>query len=294
MTQEFHGQVGEVAGRDIVNHHHAKGRPLTKDERRSLNNYVKQLEDEYGESGKQTWTSIHRILGNDNIEEMSIEQLKPTEAILQLLLSNAQLKRQAASAGNDPDLTTKLRLLADQLSSAIAERDDLKTKLVQYHQAYTSLEKRFKSQARDLEASESKYSRLMEAADEVSLINERNKAAVSDLANVRHSARRLRIWALLALTVAAAGGYGTYAFRQQAIAARSALNGCSFGGKPYSLGSIIDNPQAPDIQCVSMGNGRRPEWQPLASTEAAKSASQRKSSTIVRKPKSGPQWSAPD
>lgn len=230
--------------------------------------------------------------GNDNIEEMSIEQLKPTEAILQLLLSNAQLRRQAAPAGNDPDLSIKLRYLADQLSSAIAERDEVKTKLLQYHQAYANLEKRVKSKERDLEASERKYSRLMDAADEVSQMNERNKAAISELTNVRHSVRRLRLWALLALTVAAAGAYGTYVFRQQAIAAISALNGCSFGGKPYSLGSIIDNPQAPDIQCVSMGNGRRPEWQPLTSTEAAKSASQRKSSTTVRKPKSGPQWSA--
>ncbi|ALS60686.1 hypothetical protein [Pandoraea norimbergensis] len=271
MTQEFHGQVGEVAGRDIVNHHHSKGRPLTKDERRSLNNYVKQLEDEYGESGKQTWTSIHRILGNDNIEEMSIEQIKPTEAILQLLLSNAQLKRQAASAGNDPDLTVKLRLLADQLSSVIAERDKIKTQLVQYHQAYTSLEKRFKSQTRDLEASENKYSRLMDAADEVSQINERNKAAVSALANVRHSVRRLRILALLAFAAAATGGYGTYAFREKALTAQSALNGCAFDGKPYSVGSIIDNPQAPDIQCVAMGSGRRPEWQQTSNNPKARS-----------------------
>lgn len=252
---------GGVAARDIVNHHHAKGRLLTKEERRTLNNYVKQLEDEYGEPGKQTWTSIHRILGNDSIEAMSIDQLKPTEAILQLLLSNAQLRRQSVSAGNDPDLAGKLHEVVNSLATVTAERDKLKQFVAQYYRTYNSLEERHKAQTTAFRSLEEKYSKLLDDAVRLSGNSKRGLAAVSQLDAETRRSKRLKVYLGLTLFLICAMGYGALAFRNQAVAARAAIGGCQYEGKTYSLGSVIDNPDAPDIECRPGPSGRPPTWQ---------------------------------
>lgn len=128
MTQEFQGPVGDVAGRDVIKYNHVS-RLLTKDERRTLNNLVRQLTDDFGESGQQTWTSIHRILGIDNTEAMHLDHYKPTEAILQLLLENAGLRRTTGCAENDTAqckvvqssiATERKRLLASIIVAGLA------------------------------------------------------------------------------------------------------------------------------------------------------------------------------
>lgn len=252
---------GGVAARDIVNHHHGKGRLLTKDERRTLNNYVKQLEDEYGEPGKQTWTSIHRILGNDSIEAMSIDQLKPTEAILQLLLSNAQLKRQAVSAGNDPDLTAKLRDVVTSLSTVSAERDKLKQYVAQYYRTYNSLEERHNSQTAAYKSLEIKYSKLLDDAVRLSQNRKQADAAIGQLHVETRRSGRLKVCLGLSLVLICAVGYSAFTYRNQWIAARAAIGGCQYEGKTYSLGSVIDNADAPDIECRPSASGRPPTWQ---------------------------------
>lgn len=116
--QEINGPLtGDVAGRDIHNHHHAQGRLLTRAERRALHDRVKQLERDYDISGKQTWQAIHRIIGVDSIEELHLEQLRPTECILQLLLENAQLRAaesDTADMSEDPATAAALTRLTER------------------------------------------------------------------------------------------------------------------------------------------------------------------------------------
>jgi len=51
---------------------------------------------------------------------------------------------------------------------------------------------------------------------------------------------------------------------------------CEFDGKPYSIGGIIDNPQAPDIECVGSTNGDKPHWQAMTSPVPVKRPVQRR------------------
>ncbi|AHI67967.1 putative gp47 [Burkholderia thailandensis H0587] len=53
-------------------------------------------------------------------------------------------------------------------------------------------------------------------------------------------------------------------------ALRAESAGCMFEGRSYAVGSIIDNPAAPDIECVRMTAGSVPEWQTLKPNRIAR------------------------
>ncbi|KGS08517.1 putative phage membrane protein [Burkholderia sp. ABCPW 111] len=53
-------------------------------------------------------------------------------------------------------------------------------------------------------------------------------------------------------------------------ALRTESTGCMFEGKSYAVGSIIDNPSAPDIECVRTPAGSLPEWQTLRPSRVAR------------------------
>ncbi|AOJ06375.1 hypothetical protein [Burkholderia mayonis] len=58
-------------------------------------------------------------------------------------------------------------------------------------------------------------------------------------------------------------GYKAHDATNALYALRAESTGCTFEGRPYAVGSIIDNPSAPDIECIRPAMDRVPEWQTL-------------------------------
>ncbi|MCG8991467.1 hypothetical protein LH427_04810 [Laribacter hongkongensis] len=268
MTQEFRGPVGDVAGRDIINHHHGSGRLLTREERRALNNLVKQLEEEFGEPGRQTWKSIHNILGIDSIEVMHLEHFKPTEAMLQLLIENAQL-RQSAADGADEDA---LRLQLDQSASALTKLTERNSELVAQlkgaRQAKADLEARLNQQSDELQNTTAKLNRALGEPKRVVGMCPQCKTSSALIATARKRLIVLTL-AVVALTVTAGFfGFKAYASASAVRAAEARLQRCEFDGNTYTVGSIIDNKDAADLECVLGKDGAPPQWHPIDSKVA--------------------------
>lgn len=251
---------GDYIGRDQyheVNHIHAtSSRLLTRDERRTLHNLVKQLEDEYGESGRKTWKSIHNILGVDNIEVMHLEHYKPTEAILQLLIENAQIRLNA----DDDVVRTQLDQSASALTKLTERNADLSANLMKYQQAFANLDVRYKKQTADLQSVETDLKR---SQNETKYAFVQNKEAKAIIAATRR--RLLFSFFVIGLSVLGAifWGYKSHAFARNTPQLEVSRSICEFGGKPYTIGSILDNTNAPDVECVASTKGQSPQWQAI-------------------------------
>lgn len=216
--QEIKGDfTGQLAGGDIVNHNYTQGRLLTKAERVELHRLVQRLENDFGEPGWQTWKFLHRTIGVENIEVMCLDHLGPAETILNLLLERARL------------------------------RADLKSKMEEFQQsgkALTSLTERNSQLAVQLKQAQQAAAALHQ---KVSAIKPAESCAKCETATkvVAVTRRRLLFSSGIAALGIAAAAFFAYQARGQVKAV------CEFEGKPYTVGSIIDNDDAADIECVS-------------------------------------------
>ncbi|PAK13980.1 MULTISPECIES: hypothetical protein [Burkholderia cepacia complex] len=265
--------VGDVAGRDIVNVHAIRARPLTKEERRKLNGYVRKLDSDYGQSGKQTWSSIHKILGVNSIEEIHVEQYSPTEAILLQLLEIAELR---TSIGVSTE------------GSGERANAQLARELEEQRRSYMDLEARFKKQAEAMQSLRTSASKAEGKADktldgalrmadtvtnlkrqlEVSENGRREIASTLKAAQSKLGSMRLNLLALSVALVVAAVSVAVIWYKADSSAKalqvmEAQSNACMFAGKPYAVGSVIDNAEAPDIECVAGVRGGQPAWKQI-------------------------------
>ena len=119
----------DFVGRDQhheINHIHAiTSRPLTKDERRTLNKLAKKLTEVYGELEQPTWPPIHQLFGVDDNQAMHFDHYKPAEAILELRIMNAELRCDTSVEDND----TALRFLLKQANNTIQAQNSFNAEL---------------------------------------------------------------------------------------------------------------------------------------------------------------------
>lgn len=265
--------AGDIAGRDIVNVHAIRARPLTKEERRTLNGYVRKLDSDFGQSGKQTWSSIHKILGVNSIEEMHVEQYSPAEAILLQLLEIAELR-------------TSIGVVIEESSGRANAQ--LARELDEQKRSYMDLEARFKKQAEAMQSLRTSASRAAGKADktldgalrmadtvsslkrqlEVSENSRRETAATLKTAQTKLASMRLNLVALSVALVAAAVSVAVIWYKaDSSVKALQIMEAqrkeCMFAGKPYAVGSVIDNAEAPDIECVAGVRGSEPAWKQI-------------------------------
>ncbi|KWZ43762.1 hypothetical protein WS72_13450 [Burkholderia savannae] len=250
---------------------------------------MSRLDQEFGQSGAQTWSSIHRILGVNSIEDIHLEQYNPTEAILQQLFEIAQLRSSLANRGDGAD--ESVPIVQEALTTLTERNGRLVTELDQQRRAYGELEQRFKKQAdamQSLRAStataEGKANRwmdsLLKAADRVEELQKEianqetrvaNLTASLAVAEERAGSAKLNFRAIaVALFFATACGavlwYKAHSSEKALAQLQSQSKQCMFAGKPYAIGSIIDNPSAPDVECVLSEHGKSPEWRTIKQT----------------------------
>ncbi|WP_175872020.1 hypothetical protein [Burkholderia sp. BCC0397] len=255
-----------VAGRDVVNHHYGQGRLLTRAERADLNKLVRQLEIEFGTPGWQTWKFLHRTIGVENIETMYLIHRDPAETILGLLLDRAKLQQTPPS----PQSTTS----TDSVALANTKRE------------FAELDSRFRKQGEAMQAlradlgkaraeASKRVDEVLKLVDSVATLkkkletsqgNNRDLSAALDKAKQRIAVGRRNLAALaIALLVAVTCGAIIWRKADTSAKALQILESqqCMYAGKPYAVGSVIDNPSAPDIECVATDADGSPEWQEL-------------------------------
>jgi hypothetical protein len=249
------------AGRDVINNiTQANSKLLTTQQRRDLNKLVRRLDVEYGESGAQTWTSIHRILDVNGIDTMLIEQYKPTEAILQLLIDRAQLRHKNKNQDDDGDLRAQLDQSASALTKLTERNGEMASNLKKYQQAYTILETRNQKQAAEIKSLESQAGSL---ASQLQRAQEQAKRVPAAQASISTGRKHL----LMALGYAAVVSVGAVVLgvqgqslhqRLQTTTAR--LTVCEFAGKFYSVGSVADIKGSPGATCTMVKDDLPPQW----------------------------------
>ncbi|MEX3690100.1 hypothetical protein AB3X91_03595 [Paraburkholderia sp. BR14263] len=284
VRQEFNGSVGDVAGRDVV-HNHGRSRPLTRDERRELNKLVKQLEVEFAQSGRETWTSIHRILGIDSIEGMHWEQYSPAEAILQLLIENAQLREfvtcgalnhpatnNAVQCQHHSDFSAEIRRL-QVANASLAERIEgvsfeLRRSQTSHAQAVDALQTA--KQERQTFAN-----RLSRLSSDYQIVEAQLKSRVLDVQQAVATRKEIAWMSIGIFTMAICAmtyvGYKAFGFRHDLQLAQAQVSGCVYDGKAYSDGSLVDG-KGGRLRCVT-GNGSPPSWKVASVARKTRSVS---------------------
>ncbi|ABO60673.1 MULTISPECIES: hypothetical protein [pseudomallei group] len=84
--------------------------------------------------------------------------------------------------------------------------------------------------------------------------------AQTQLASTRTT---LKITLFAALAGVAVLGYYGWTSHQTIGQLQAAFGGCQYAGKTYAVGAIIDNPDAPDIECVVTSDGKPGVWRDL-------------------------------
>ncbi|CAG9261985.1 Putative phage membrane protein [Burkholderia diffusa] len=74
----------------------------------------------------------------------------------------------------------------------------------------------------------------------------------------------LKITLFAALLGGVVLGYYGWSSHQTIDQLQAAFGGCQYAGKTYALGSIIDNSEAPDIECVVTSDGKPGVWRDLS------------------------------
>lgn len=261
------GKVADsIVGRDVVNHHYGQGRLLTRTERADLNKLVRQLEIEFGTPGWQTWKFLHRTIGVENIETMCLIHRDPAETILGLLLDRAKLQlappsHNLASSTDTAALVEKNRELSDLDARFRKQGEAMQALRADLAKARGEANKRVDDALKLAESITTLKKKL-----ETSQGNNRDLSATLENAKHRIAAGRRNLAALaIALLVAVTCGAIIWHKADTSTKALQMLESkqCMYAGKPYAVGSVIDNPSAPDIECVATDTGGSPEWQEL-------------------------------
>jgi hypothetical protein len=157
IQQTIQGGVKQLAAGDIHNHP-GSGRALTRAERIDLNRQVDELENQSGDSRREIWLELHRLIGVNSIDEMCIEHLAAASALLELRLQNATLRKELAAisapavgaiAANDAFVTERRQLMSD-LRKLRQERNALRDQLDDVSARLGTLQTESERQARML------------------------------------------------------------------------------------------------------------------------------------------------
>lgn len=252
-SQVFEEKVsGQVVMGDVVNQiHHDGSRALTSQESKELNNKVKQLSENYGEQPWDTWRFLHRTIGVESVKEMRLDHRDSAHAILDLLIERAELRscgQQRSDDGYSSGEWTELIVKNSELAARLKESQTARNRLEQRLGEETERSKVLFSQLESAKSGAVRYEKLFASSDNLS------RQLGGSLVHAQKRGRRLM--ALLALFVLTTIAGAATAFFQatKARAAEARLSVCTFGGKSYAVGSVIDT--NPDKECIRTSDGR--------------------------------------
>jgi hypothetical protein len=229
VSQEFVGAVqGDVAGRDVVHHHHGNGRPLTAKERSELNAKVTRLHEEFRTPGWKTWRSLHGYAGVENIDAMRLGHRDSVNAILDLMLEVAGLEKRLQEASSIAAME-KAASQPEEVARLLLENGRLSARVDAAEQKQRELEKL-------LSLSEGKLASAINALRETRRAGE---ALGQELSNSTRRTKRSAALAVLVIIGAGGAAYAAFDQAKRAAIAESRLLTCEFGGEAYAVGSVV-------------------------------------------------------
>lgn len=259
---------GQLANGNINNNHIYNGQErerLNPAEVRPIKIKGRQLIEMTGKNSVEIWGRLKDILGEGH-NELFKDQEKAAHAILDLWIEQASCNDEE-SAG----LPAGLLIQLSELKAKYTEAQSTEQKLRKQHadttdrlrysqQAYSNLEQQHRQQTVSLNSLSDQLRRAQEATHRPSICSTCQVAA-RKLTNTRKVLLTASIMAALAIATTIVLGYTSYQTSKRASLAEMLIHSCEFHGKAYSIGSIIDNPQADDVQCVASPQGGQPNWQ---------------------------------
>lgn len=253
-SQVFEEKVsGQVVMGDVVNQiHHDGSRALTSQESKELNNKVKQLSENYGEQPWDTWRFLHRTIGVESVKEMRLDHRDSAHAILDLLIERAELQSHCNQQQNNDDDSsgdwTELIVKNSELAARLKESQTLQKRLERRLDEEVERAKELHSQSKSAEYAAERYETLFVNSDNLS------RQLGSSLVHAQKRGRRLMALLVLFVLATIAGTATAFFQATKARAAEARLSTCTFGGKAYAVGSVIDT--NPDKECIRTSDGR--------------------------------------
>lgn len=266
MTQTFQGPVRDVAGRDVIHQYACYSRSLTRSERSTLNNLVRQLHHVFGASERTTWKLIYSILGINSSQLMHLEHYKPAETILLLMLENADLHHNFSSAEN----FTSFHILFNKSDTTFRSRISYNNLLAKQRkiarQANAKLEAPINQNIGELRGIVYKLQRKI---DEITLpynICSQCKAAPKS--------SNQRSWLFGLTTVIAVASLSAIFFvinaQSSTVKNKNAIDQsrlCQFEDMHYSIGSVVSGEKSFLLRCEFQGTTMAPRWRAMPSAD---------------------------
>lgn len=254
-TQEFRESVGQVVQAETVTQHFGTdGRQLTRKDRLELNSKVKQLVDEYGQSGRDIWLDLHAAIGVNAIDEMCRDQRDVAHRILDLMLELAEARRQLGSAAdNNTDSAASQASLVLQNSNLVSQLKNAARRSQQFDDYMVKTQKKISDLNDALAYYQAETERKERLVEHLSKDNRR----LTDTSSAAHRRGNwLWLWiGVLALATAAAASGMAY----HARLAGAATSQCELNGKSFAVGTTM--PGRNDQECARSERGWA-EWSP--------------------------------
>lgn len=266
---------GQLAGGDILNqHHHYHESPkLTDAERWELNRKVDQVEEVSGHPAKAVWGQLNRIIGR-KLADFRLEHKASAHTILDLWIEIGGLKDELAGSAKaltrltelNAEQASKLRnteRTIDYLKQNPSQSSELSKKLLSAEQELQSFRQRYQRQASEIE----ELTRSLKQAQSTRVSSHCISCSATNY-ELSNTKKKLFGWIVAAAIAAVTTGSSITLYRQEAAkleAANARIQTCEYGGQAYRLGSVIDFPNAPDIQCIADSGGQVARWEKLQS-----------------------------
>lgn len=262
------GQIDSVHIGDAEHHHYTEGRRLTEPEIRELKQKVRRLADATKIDEVEYWAELKTILGK-GLRELCLEQKAAAHKILDLMLESSDYAKELDSRPQSDQ--EQARAVAEML----VQNSELAAKLTNLQRTHDELKKQRQQQHSQSQQLQETNSKLSHQVDELtrSLKQAQSHRVSTHCISCSATNKELadakgtqRVWIGLTLVMAVCTGALGLLYKQartEAVAMSVKIQNCEYNGQSYRLGSIIDLPQAPDIQCTEGKNGQSSYWMQL-------------------------------
>ncbi|MFB9159923.1 hypothetical protein [Chromobacterium violaceum] len=262
------GQIDSVHIGDAEHHHYTEGRRLTEPEIRELKQKVRRLADATKIDEVEYWAELKTILGK-GLRELCLEQKAAAHKILDLMLECSDYAKELDSRPQSDQ--EQARAVAEML----VQNSELAAKLTNLQRTHDELKKQRQQQHSQSQQLQETNSKLSHQVDELtrSLKQAQSHRVSTHCISCSATSKELadakgaqRVWIGLTLVMAVCTGAFGLLYKQaraETVAVGARIQNCEYNGQLYRLGSIIDNPHAPDIKCVQGDSGQVAFWQQL-------------------------------
>ncbi|WP_432721429.1 hypothetical protein R0381_002438 [Jeongeupia wiesaeckerbachi] len=276
-TVSFGGaQIDQAAAGDINNYYgEDKGRELNAAEKREIHLKVERLSATTNDALVEIRSRL-KTLFNAGINELRLEQRDAVNKLLDAWNEIAELQHNRTQQSAELDENAGAMTKVVQQVTALSAQLKLSTAHEQQYLQQLAEAKLQAKQYQEQLAEAQRQAEQLRLAKPLRPLCQTCSTAAARLARSRRGlvlAAGVAVVAILATTYL---GYQAYTATNVAQAAEARLSVCEFDGKPYTVGSIVANDGAADLECVRPEKLALPYWQAVKPPPVKPKAQSRK------------------